>query len=94
MIYEWDGNTRIQVKNRTYKLLVDYYVTNNEWYWLSVGVNFGKVYFGRVFKRKEPGDEFLFKLKLVYSFEDEPENTQVLNYRVKVTKGFWTSPFR
>jgi hypothetical protein len=92
--YEWEGGTGIFSRRKSYKLApADRWFTNGEWYIGYVSQCFPAVNFSRVFKGKEPGDEFLFRLTIVYSFDDEPENTQVLEYNVEVREYEWLPPF-
>jgi hypothetical protein len=93
MKYEWEGNTGVFLKDKNFDLPNFNIPSENGWYWIhGIGVFF-KVNFEKVFKGKKPGDEFLFTLILVYSFDDEPENTQVLEYNVVTFKGEYISLF-
>ena len=93
MKYEWENNKGVLLKDRSFDLFVSQYVHNeqNDWYWLAgIGIRgffHFKVNFEKIFKGKESGDEFLFRLILIYSFDDDPENTQVLEYNVTAVKG-------
>jgi hypothetical protein len=41
----------------------------------------------KLFKGKKRGDEFKYTVKIVYSLDDEPESTQIMEYNVEVLKG-------
>jgi hypothetical protein len=91
--YEWEGNTGDF-------LIGDGYYEGQ----LSVNKSFSKdgyymydfFYFlefnpEKLFKGKEIGDEFKFYLTIVYSFDDEPNFTQIIEYNASVTKGeYWS----
>ncbi|MDR2728043.1 MAG: hypothetical protein LBB56_02840 [Chitinispirillales bacterium] len=95
MSYEWEGNAGIFFEEHSFRLSVDEYVTQDGWYWYQYreSDNFFEIDFEKLFNGKEIGDEFKFRLKLVYYFDNESENTQFLEYDVKVHKGEYTSPF-
>jgi len=87
MKYEWENNAGMFLEGESLELPVANYVAQNGWYWLGEGVDFFNVNFEKIFEGKKPGDEFLFRLTLIYSLDDEPENTQVLEYNVTALKG-------
>ena len=87
MKYEWENNTGIFFENRSFELPVRYYITQNDWYWLGGIADFFNINFEKIFKGKKQGDKFLFRLIIIYSLDDEPENTQVLEYNVTAIKG-------
>lgn len=93
MKYEWDDNTGIFLKDRSFNLPANNYVARNGWYWLGGIPDFFHVNFEKIFKGKKADDEFLFKLILVYSFDEDHESTQVLEYKVTTLKGKYVSPF-
>ena len=93
MKYEWENNTGVFFENRSIELPVRDYISQNDWYWLGGGFNLFNVNFEEIFTGKRPGDEFLFKLMLIYSLDNETEKTQALEYSVTVLKGSYTSPF-
>jgi len=88
---EWEGNTCILLRARKFRL-TDEYRTRDGWY-LHPSVYFFKFNPKPLFKGKKIGDEFKFRLKFIYSFDDEPENIQFLEYNVEVYKDKYVSPF-
>ncbi|MCL2791566.1 MAG: hypothetical protein FWD87_00600 [Spirochaetaceae bacterium] len=95
MRYEWEGNTGTFIKDKSFQLSVDRYVTNGEWYWLGVGMGgFAPrdINFEKFFKGKEVGDKFLFRIIITYSFDDGSENTQILEYNVTAVRGEFSFP--
>ena len=96
MSYEYDNGKGkgIFLSDKTFKIPIDEYLFFNGWYWgNSLGEPFFEVNFEKVFIDKKPGDEFDFKLALIYSFDEEPEETQIFNYNVTAIKGEYTSIF-
>jgi hypothetical protein len=96
--YEWEGNRGVFAKERSIRIAADRYTTKNGWYWYGwlgnfFECDFFKCNFEKLFVGKEPGDVFKLRLELEYSFDDEPENMQILEYNVKVFKGEYISPF-
>ena len=90
MKYEWENNTGVFLKDRSFEIPVSDYLHNTQtgWYWLGgLGGRLPEVNLEKIFKGKKPDDTFLLKLTLVFSFDDESENTQVLEYNVTVEKG-------
>jgi len=87
MSYEWEGNTGTFIKDKSFQLAVNSYVTNGEWYWLGGIRDFHRINFGKLFRGKEVGDKFMFTITLVYSFDGGPENTQILEYKVTAIRG-------
>jgi len=94
MSYEWEGNTGVFVKEQNFKIFTNRYVTNDNWYWYNKLGGLPDVNFEKLFRNKKIGDEFKFSLKFVYSFDEEPENLQCLDYNVEVYKGeYFPSPW-
>ena len=93
MSYDWEGNKGVFLREKSFELPVDSYIVQNGWYWLGGVGDFFNTNFEKIFEDKKPGDKFLFKLALSYSFDDEPEQTQVLEYNVTTMKGEYVSPF-
>jgi hypothetical protein len=96
--YEWEDNNGIFSKGQSIGMAVDRYVAKDGWYWYGwLGDLFECDFFEcnpeKLFTGKELGDEFKLRLELVYSFDDEPENMQILEYNVEVYKGEYESPF-
>jgi hypothetical protein len=96
--YEWEGNRGIFSKEQSIRLSVNRYIAQDGWYWYGwlgnfFQCDFFECNFEKLFIGKEPGDEFMLRLELVYSFDDEPEDMQVLEYIVQVHKGEYRSPF-
>jgi hypothetical protein len=92
---EWDTGDIVLASNKEYFLEKEYYRERDGYYWR--GVRFGpggflQADFTKIFKNKKPGDEFDVKFTLRYSFEDEPERTEVLEFHVKAYKGEWKWP--
>jgi len=94
MTYELEENIGTFMEDTSFNLSVDRYVTNNEWYWLGGIRNFFTINFVEFFKDKKPDDKFLFRIFLTYSFDNEHENTQVIEYNVTVLKGEYVFPWR
>ncbi len=92
MSIEWDENAKILLTDKKYDLSVEDYLTNGVWYWGYVQ-GFYSTNFEKIFKGKKTGDTFLIKLKLLYSFDEEEEKEQILEYNVVVTEGRYISPF-
>jgi len=93
MSCEWDGNMYIFLKKQHFRLSKEGFDSMDNWYlysWLNYFFEFNPE---KLFTDKKPGDEFKLYLTLVYSFDDEPENTQILEYNVKVLKGRYVSFF-
>jgi hypothetical protein len=99
MSYEWEGNTGIFLKDKSWDSL---YTKNSKWYYNFYDSLTGEylyrlseidqhikesVNFDKFFKGKKRGDVFKYTVKVVYSLDDEPESTQVIEYNVKVTSG-------
>jgi len=96
MKYEWENNAGILLKDKDFELPINHYRHNaqNGWYWLGgLGRGLPEINFEKIFQEKNPDDEFSFRLILVYTFDDGPENTQVLEYDVTVEKGEYFFPF-
>ena len=93
MKYEWENNTGVFLEDRSFELSVINGVAQNGWYWLRIQSDFFNVNFEKIFKGKKPGDKFLFRLTIIYSLDDELENTQVLEYNVTALKGKYFSSF-
>jgi hypothetical protein len=53
--------------------------------------SFGRPDFTQIFTDKNPGDKFNVKFTLRYSFDDEPERTEVLEFHVTALKGKWVN---
>ena len=90
--YEWEGNRGILAKGQKIELWQELYVAEGDgyyYYWIPnfVECDFFKCNFAKLFVGKEIGDVFRLRLELVYSFDDEPEKMQILEYNVKVFKG-------
>jgi len=93
MKFEWESKTEILLKDTSFNMPVNSYISQNDWYWVCGIGDFYSVKFEKLFKGKKPGDEFIVKLTLVYSFDDEPEKIQVLEYEVTALKNEYTSIF-
>jgi len=97
MKYEWENNTGIFLKDKDFELTIENtYNAQNDWYLLEgLGGRRGlpEINFEKIFIGKKPDDKFLFRLILVYTFDDGHENTQVLEYNVTVVKGNYEVPF-
>ena len=91
MLYKWEGNTGIMSKGQHYILGVNSYDSLDGKYMCQVGRldNIDPI---KMFHGKKVGDEFKFYLKIGYSFDDEPENTQILEYNVKIYTGRHNAP--
>ena len=94
--YEWEDNIgNFLKKNEYYRFRLTGYKTDlkDGWY-IGYTPDFSGFNPEKLFKGKKIGDVFKFDLKVVYSFDDEPENIQILEYNVNVTKGeyrsFWS----
>jgi hypothetical protein len=90
--YEWEGNRGIFSKEQSIKLSVNRYIAQDGWYWYGwlgnfFQCDFFECNFEKLFVGKKPGDKFRLSLELVYSFDDEPEKIQNLEYIVNVHKG-------
>jgi hypothetical protein len=89
--YEYEGNRGVFLKQQSFRQPT---VIPGCWSW-HLGGEFGDIFrcdlfecnFEKLFPGKEQGDEFKFSLVFIYSFDDEPENIQRLEYNVKVYKG-------
>jgi hypothetical protein len=46
-----------------------------------------------MFRKKQIGEVFPFRVTIRYRFDDEPETVQVLEYRVTARKGSYESPY-
>ena len=95
MAYEYDDVRGIFLQDKTFALPLEGFSEGNGWYWRNgIGSEFFSINFEKVFKNKKPGDEFTFKIMLVYSFDDnEEEITQVLEYYITAIKGRYVSLF-
>ena len=94
MSYEYEGINGIFMENRTFILPVNNYMYKNEWYLINdIKKTFFRINLMKVFENKKPGDVFLFKIFLTYSFDNNEELTQVLEYNVTVFEGKYVSPF-
>jgi hypothetical protein len=97
MKYEWENNAGILLKDKDFELPIENtYNAQNDWYLLEgLGGRRGlpEINFEKIFQEKNPDDEFSFRLILVYTFDDGPENTQVLEYNVTVVKGEYQYPY-
>jgi hypothetical protein len=99
MSYEWEGNTGIFLKDKSWdslytkneKRTYNFYdsLTGEYTYrlfeieqYISEDVDFNKL-----FKGKKRGDVFRYTVTVVYSLDDEPESTQILEYNVEVLLG-------
>jgi hypothetical protein len=94
--YEWEDNIgNFLKKNEYYRFRLTGYKTDlkDGWY-IGYTPDFSGFNPEKLFKGKKIGDVFKFYLNVVYSFDDEPENIQILEYNVNVTKGeyrsFWS----
>jgi hypothetical protein len=65
---------------------------DNGWYDAYFGYISDEVNFHRIFKRKRPGDKFVFKIVYEYRWDDGPMMTQELIYNVKAVKGAYRIP--
>jgi hypothetical protein len=87
---EWEGKTKVFMKDKRFTMLPENYLSDNGWYWRNgVGAQshkFLKEDFHKLFQ-KEPGDRFSFRLTLIYSFEDEEIQTQIIDYEVVAAEG-------
>lgn len=93
MRFEYDNNNDIVLTDKLFSL-PDEYIAKNGWFWKGgIGKDFFYINFEKLFKNKKPGDKFLFKIILRYSFDREPEISQVLEYTVTVIKGEYISPW-
>lgn len=91
MTGEWDGKTKTFMRRKRFTMLPENYLSGNGWYWrkgfgTGLATKFFKEDFHKLFQ-KEPGDRFPFRLTLIYSFEDEEVQTQVIEYEVLATEG-------
>jgi hypothetical protein len=95
MKYEWENGQGVFIKDKK-RILGPYRWTQDGWYLKSWTLREGKkegardffeVNFEKIFTGKKPGDVFLFTITLVYSLDGDPENTQVMEYKVETRKG-------
>lgn len=80
--YEWDGNTLFILKDQHYSC---YYQGCGHEKKYSLG-HFTQINPRKWFRYKKFGDTFKFTLKVRYSFDNEPENTQISEFEVNVDK--------
>jgi hypothetical protein len=93
MSFEFDENNDVVSSARLFSLS-DGYIERNGWFWRGgIGQDFFHVNFEKLFKDKKPGDKFLFRIILRYSFDTEAEILQILEYTVTAAKGEYFSPW-
>jgi hypothetical protein len=93
MRFEYDGNNDVVLNDKLFPLPNEQ-VSRNGWFWRGgIGKDFFHINFEKIFKNKNPGDEFPFKIILKYSFDNESEILQVLDYTVIAVKGKYISPW-
>jgi len=94
--YEWEKNTGEFLKDGKdieFKLYLGKSSSKDGWYENGSFTYFGRFNPEKLFKGKKKGDKFKFYLTVVYSFDDEPENTVTLEYDADVRSGeYWSSP--
>lgn len=85
MSYECEGNTRIFLKDQhySYDYLDGVYIEEHSKQVLGY---FNQINPKKWFKYKKIGDMFKFTLKIRYSFDNEPENTQISEFEVNIYK--------
>jgi len=94
MEYEYENIHGIFLQDRYFILPENDYIEKNGWYWRrGVGGVFFSKNLEKIFKNKKPGDVFMLKILLTYSFDEGEEVTQLLEYNVHVVKGEYISPF-
>jgi hypothetical protein len=105
MSYEWEGDAGIFLKDKSWdslytknkKLTYNFYdsLTGEYTYrlfeieqYISEDVDFNKF-----FKGKKRRDVFRYTVTIVYSLDDEPESTQVLEYNTEILFGRYMGTF-
>ncbi len=92
MSYTYDCENGIILSDKSFN--IPGFKTQNGWYLAGgIGKPLCRVNFEKIFKGKEVGDTFNFSLKIVFSFDDEPLQTQILEYKVVTVKNRYVSPF-
>lgn len=87
MSYEYDNKKGYFIKDRLYNLKTNYIGEKLFVYpVISPYENFCKVNFEKIFIDKKLQDKFAFKIHLIFSFDDEPEKSQTINYTVQAHK--------
>jgi len=83
--YTWQEGEGVFYTDKVFE--IGGYLSANGWYWTQkLGEPLYRMNFEKIFKNKKPGDTFWFTLKIVFSFDDGPEQTQILEYNVVTVK--------
>jgi len=90
--YTWQEGECVFYTDKVFE--IGGYLSANGWYWLGgLGKPLYRMNFEKIFKNKKPGDTFWFTLKIVFSFDDESEQTQILEYNIVTAKKEYFPPF-
>jgi hypothetical protein len=88
--WEWEGGSGVFVRDFLDEFSEeDWSHPENGWHCISyvVGIIPDNISFIRMFREKEIGEVFPFRLTIRCHFDDEPKTVQVLEYRVTDRKG-------
>jgi hypothetical protein len=101
MSYEWEGNTGIFLKDKSWDSLYTKNEKRTYKFYDSLTGEYRYSLFGieqyvsenidtwKVFKGKRNKFVFRYTVTVIYSLDDEPESTQILEYNVRMLMGKW-----